>query len=162
MPTSSSSRPSRVRESPARSTNRTVWSCISKACKDVVREAKIDPSEVKGIGFDATCSLAVADMNGRPMSVSPGQWGVGDEHHNIILWADHRAVEEAATINASGSHVLKYVGGTMSLEMELPKVRAISGARLTVRSSGSRSTCRTSCSSKASSSTCPMSVSHAG
>ena len=108
---------------PADTSDVAVWSCISKACKDVVREAKIDPSEVKGIGFDATCSLAVADTSGRPMSVSPGKWGVGDEHHNIILWADHRAVDEAAAINASGSHVLKYVGGTMSLEMELPKVR---------------------------------------
>ena len=40
---------------------------------------------------------------------------------DIILWADHRAVEEARLINSTGSMVLKYVGGTMSLEMEIPK-----------------------------------------
>lgn len=28
-------------------------------------------SAVKGIGFDATCSLAVVDVDGNPLSISP-------------------------------------------------------------------------------------------
>lgn len=82
---------------------------------------------MRGIGFDATCSLAVVNMNdGKPVSVSPNSWdptsAASSAPNDIILWADHRAKAEANLINASGSMVLKYVGGTMSLEMEIPKV----------------------------------------
>lgn len=65
----------------------------------------------------ATCSLAVTNKEGVPMSVTNDAWGVGKEKHDIVLWADHRARKEAAEINATGSEVLKYVGETMSLEM---------------------------------------------
>lgn len=34
---------------------------------------------------------------------------------NIILWADHRAEKEADEINGTGSVVLDYVGGKMSV-----------------------------------------------
>ena len=40
----------------------------------------------------------------------------------MILWADHRAEDEARLINAVHHKVLEYVGGTMSLEMEMPKI----------------------------------------
>jgi len=58
------------------------------------------------------------------VSVTKGEYGIGEKGNkrDIILWADHRASKEANEINASGSDVLKYVGGTMSLEMELPKI----------------------------------------
>lgn len=77
--------------------------------------APVPPSSVKGIGFDATCSLAVTDVNGEPVIVTRGdQLGqYGDR--NIVLWADHRAEEEAELINGTGSEVLEYVGGTMSV-----------------------------------------------
>lgn len=100
----------------------TVWESICKASKDCLRDAKIKPEQVKGIGFDATCSLAVASWSGQPMSVTEGKWGTGADKRNIILWADHRATKEAKLINSTGSMVLKYVGETMSLEMEIPKV----------------------------------------
>ena len=103
----------------------TVWNCISKACQDVLRDSGISNELVKGIGFDATCSLAVTNLAGSPMSVTPDSWSTNPTtpvERDIILWADHRAKKEANLINASGSSVLKYVGGTMSLEMELPKM----------------------------------------
>lgn len=99
-----------------------IWNSISKACKDCLRESKISPDQVKGIGFDATCSLAVSTLDGQPMSITPGQWGIGESKRDIILWADHRARQEANLINSTGNPVLQFVGGTMSLEMEIPKV----------------------------------------
>lgn len=49
------------------------------------------------------------------MCVTPGSYGASAENFNIILWADHRAHEEASTINGTGSMVLKYVGETVRI-----------------------------------------------
>ncbi|GAC76828.1 ribulose kinase and related carbohydrate kinases [Moesziomyces antarcticus T-34] len=102
-----------------------IWAQIKLAITQVVAASKVDPARIKGLGFDATCSLAVTDFNGRPIAVTPQQpssseWG--PDERNVILWADHRAEDEAALINATGSKVLNYVGKTMSLEMEIPKI----------------------------------------
>ncbi|KAK0544139.1 hypothetical protein OC846_005617 [Tilletia horrida] len=102
-----------------------IWDSISSAVKDVVRDAKVKPDQVKGLGFDATCSLAVTDSQGKPLTVTPGS-NFDHGERNIILWADHRATAEAREINASGSMVLNYVGGTMSLEMEAVKTMWLS------------------------------------
>lgn len=83
--------------------------------KDVVAESKINPSDVKGLGFDATCSLAVTDMNGVPVCITGGENLGLEGERNIILWADHRAEKEAELINSTGSAVLDYVGGVMSV-----------------------------------------------
>ncbi|KAI0334932.1 Pentulose kinase [Cubamyces sp. BRFM 1775] len=98
-----------------------IWEGMCKSIKACLQEAKVDPSEVKGIGFDATCSLAVSDANGEPVVVTKGEQLGQNGDRNIILWADHRAEKEAELINSTGSVVLDYVGGTMSLEMEIPK-----------------------------------------
>lgn len=98
----------------------TVWECIAKACKSIIVTSGIPKSSIKGIGFDATCSLAVTNSQGSPVSVSLHSGG--DYVRDIILWADHRADTEAALINSTKSSVLDYVGGTMSLEMEIPKI----------------------------------------
>ncbi|KAF5363911.1 hypothetical protein D9756_000937 [Leucocoprinus leucothites] len=99
-----------------------IWSAISKTIKACLADAKIPPELVKGLGFDATCSLAVADLEGGPVIVTKGKdIGLRGER-NIILWADHRAEKEADLINSTGSVVLDYVGGRMSLEMEVPKI----------------------------------------
>lgn len=42
--------------------------------------------------------------------------------HNVVLWLDHRPDEETKKINATKHNLLRYVGGTMSIEMEIPKV----------------------------------------
>ncbi|KAH9921515.1 Pentulose kinase [Epithele typhae] len=98
-----------------------IWAGMCKCIKACLEEAKVSPSEVKGLGFDATCSLAVSDMNGDPVIVTKGADLGQSGERNIILWADHRAEKEAELINSTGSVVLDYVGGTMSLEMEIPK-----------------------------------------
>ena len=95
------------------------WAAICSAVKDVVAESKIDPSDVKGLGFDATCSLAVTDMNGTPICITGGESLGLEGERNIILWADHRAEKEAELINSTGSVVLDYVGGVMSVSVLL-------------------------------------------
>lgn len=38
------------------------------------------------------------------------------------MWMDHRAVSQVQHINATQHRVLNYVGGTMSVEMQPPKL----------------------------------------
>lgn len=92
-----------------------IWDAISKTVKAVLAEAKVSPSHVKGLGFDATCSLAVSDFEGNPITVTKGDKVGQVGERNIILWADHRAEEEADLINSTGNTVLDYVGGVMSV-----------------------------------------------
>lgn len=72
---------------------------------------------MKGIGIDATCSLAVTDFEGNPICVTKGNRCGEYGERNIILWMDHRAENEANEINATGSVVLDYVGGSMSVRV---------------------------------------------
>ena len=92
-----------------------IWQSVCEAVSDAVTLAGIDPSDVAGIGFDATCSLVVQGASG----------GVGDPSHperDVIVWMDHRALYQASRINDMGHAVLSYVGGTISPEMETPKL----------------------------------------
>ncbi|KAG7193701.1 uncharacterized protein KQ657_000388 [Scheffersomyces spartinae] len=97
-----------------------IWLAICFCVKNCIRELEIDPLEIFGIGFDATCSLVVLDeKDDAPIGVGPD---FSDNKENIILWMDHRAVDETNAINSTGDKCLKYVGGQMSIEMELPKM----------------------------------------
>lgn len=58
------------------------------------------------------------DEYNRPLSVSSD----GNDEKNVILWLDHRAKVEAEFINKTGHDILKYVGGRVSLEMQIPKL----------------------------------------
>ncbi|MEB5837112.1 FGGY-family carbohydrate kinase [Pantoea dispersa] len=95
-----------------------IWQSVCNAIKDVVSQADINSIQVKGIGFDATCSLVVLDKEGKPLTVSP----TGRSEQNIIVWMDHRAITQAERINATGHRVLEFVGGIISPEMQTPKL----------------------------------------
>ena len=83
----------------------------------------IDVHSIRGIGFDATCSLAVFTHDtDEPVSVTGPKFDKSGNDHNVVLWLDHRPVEETKKINATNHNLLRYVGGTMSIEMEIPKV----------------------------------------
>lgn len=58
------------------------------------------------------------DKYGKPISVSANE----TTNQNIILWMDHRAVQEAEIINDTHHHLLNYVGGKISPEMQAPKI----------------------------------------
>lgn len=94
-----------------------VWAAVCAAVREAVAACAEVP-EVAGIGFDATCSMAVVDAEGKPVSVDPG----GDDARNIIVWMDHRALDQTARINDGGHTVLRYVGGRLSPEMQTPKL----------------------------------------
>jgi len=38
------------------------------------------------------------------------------------MWMDHRATQEAELINQTNHSLLQFVGGAISVEMEMPKV----------------------------------------
>ena len=95
-----------------------IWAAVCASVREAVGKAGIAPDQVAGIGFDATCSLVVLGEGGRPLPVGPSE----DPARDIIVWMDHRAVEQVERINAGGYDVLRYVGGIISPEMETPKL----------------------------------------
>ncbi|RDL38286.1 Actin-like ATPase [Venustampulla echinocandica] len=100
-----------------------IWRCICMCVQRALSQHNIDPSTVRGIGFDATCSLAVFSHDtDEPMSVTGPNFNNDGNDRNVILWLDHRPVQETEKINATNHNLLRYVGGKMSIEMEIPKV----------------------------------------
>jgi D-ribulokinase len=95
-----------------------IWAACAASVRAAMAEAALPCSAVKGVGFDATCSLVVLDGAANPLTVSTS----GDERRNVIVWMDHRAIAEARLVNDTHDDVLRYVGGSISPEMELPKL----------------------------------------
>ncbi len=95
-----------------------IWQAVCGAARAAREQAGLPPAAVAGISFDATCSLVALDREDRPASVSTG----GEDRWNVVLWLDHRALAEAEECTATGHQVLDFVGGTMSPEMEIPKL----------------------------------------
>jgi D-ribulokinase len=136
-----------------------IWTAICVCVREAMALSNIPPVQIAGIGFDATCSLVVVGQNGTSLPVS------NDRHpeRNIIVWMDHRAVEQANRINTTGHPVLRFVGNRISPEMQTPKLLWLKENRpetfskaehffdladyLTWRATGStnRSVCTTTC-----------------
>jgi FGGY-family pentulose kinase len=95
-----------------------IWAALCGSVRAAIQDAAVDPSKISGIGVAATCSLVVVDGDGAPLAVGPSE----DPGRNIIVWMDHRAIDQTRRINATGHEVLKYVGGQISPEMETPKL----------------------------------------
>ncbi|WP_413453840.1 FGGY-family carbohydrate kinase [Erwinia persicina] len=95
-----------------------IWQAVCQSVRDAINQTNINPVQIKGLGFDATCSLVVLDKEGQPLTVSPS----GRSEQNIIVWMDHRAIVQAERINALKHPVLDYVGGVISPEMQTPKL----------------------------------------
>jgi FGGY-family pentulose kinase len=136
-----------------------IWHAVATSVRGAIAASGASADQIKGIGFAGTCSLVVLGQDGAPLPV-------GDPKHperNIMVWMDHRAVEQAERINAGGHRVLDYVGGRISPEMETPKLLWLKENRpqvfaqawqfmdltdfLTWRASGdlARSTCTVTC-----------------
>ncbi len=95
-----------------------IWAAVCAVVRETVVLAGIEPVAVTGLGFDATCSLVVVGEGGRSLAVGP----TDDPNRDVIVWMDHRAVDQAERINATGHSALRYVGGRISPEMQTPKI----------------------------------------
>ena len=97
--------------------------------------SQVGAGRVRGLGFTGTCSLVlVADTQ---LQLCGGEQEQG---WDVIMWMDHRAQvpprwsnaqqtshlnyiqAEADEINSTGHRLLDYVGGAVSLEMQMPKL----------------------------------------
>ena len=97
-----------------------IWDAICRCSKAICAQSPHASKQIAGIGFDATCSLVLIDSAGSPVTVDPD----GDANKNIIVWMDHRALEETVVLNVLSDEfsVFNYVGGKISPEMQLPKL----------------------------------------
>jgi FGGY-family pentulose kinase len=95
-----------------------IWEACCQAVKGALGSAGTRAEHVRGIGFAATCSLVVLGGRDEPVTVSP----TGKDNQNVIVWMDHRAIDQARRINATGHKALDYVGGKISPEMQSPKL----------------------------------------
>jgi FGGY-family pentulose kinase len=95
-----------------------IWRAAGQAVRAALEQAGIHAEQVRGLGFDATCSLVLLDEHDAPVTAST----TGRDEQNVIVWMDHRALAEAEEITRTGDDVLRYVGGTISPEMQTPKL----------------------------------------
>jgi D-ribulokinase len=95
-----------------------IWRAVTSAVREAVEASGLPPEAVRGMGFDATSSLVALDRDARPLSVSP----TDAPERDVIVWMDHRAIDDAERINAGGHKTLRYVGGKVSPEMHAPKL----------------------------------------
>ncbi len=95
-----------------------IWRAVCQVVRAAVTSAGVDAMQISGVGFDATCSLVALDDDDKPVSLSP----TDKDEQNVIVWMDHRALEQAQRINDIGHAVLRYVGNRISPEMQTPKL----------------------------------------
>ena len=115
-----------------------IWRAICLATREAVIRSGCDGASVCGVGFDATCSLVVVDGAGRPVSVAHEAIVAEDDVRNVVVWMDHRATAEAAAITATKHTALKTVGGVVSPEMEMPKIKWLASHKPEVLEEGAR------------------------
>ncbi len=111
-------RTSRPRQDFVEQDSEDIWHAVCTAVRGAVAASGVAAGEVRGIGFDATCSLVIRDRSMKPLNVSPD----AAPNWDTIVWMDHRAKAEAEECSRSGESVLDYIGGVMSPEMETPKL----------------------------------------
>jgi FGGY-family pentulose kinase len=95
-----------------------IWHAVCAATARAIREAALSADAVAGIGFGATGSLVALDERDQPVTMSP----TGSRDQNVILWMDHRASAETEFVNRQRHEALRYVGGNISIEMQVPKL----------------------------------------
>ncbi len=95
-----------------------IWRAVGVVANAALRAASLKADTISGIGFGATSSLVALDEDDSPVSVSPS----GNDALNVVVWMDERATIEAEIINSRGDELLRYTGGRISAEMQIPKL----------------------------------------
>jgi FGGY-family pentulose kinase len=107
----------RPKENHAEQDSENIWSAVCQSVREALAAAGVSAERISAIGFDATCSLA-RDVDGAPLSVSTS----GRQNQDTIMWLDHRAIREADRLSGTRHPVLGFSGGSLSPEMEMPKL----------------------------------------
>ncbi len=84
-----------------------IWQAVADALAEARRMAGASPAQVQALAFDATCSLVVDAPGFAP---------------DVIAWHDHRAIAEAEALSALPHQVVARAGGSVSPEMQTPKL----------------------------------------
>jgi len=97
---------------------------IEKTVKAVLKQSKVKPADVIGIGIDFTaCTMLPIDAAGRPLCTIPRFRK--NPHAWVKLWKHHAAQPEADKLNAiareRGESFLERYGGKISSEWFFPK-----------------------------------------
>jgi len=95
-----------------------IWQAAALAVRAALKTAAIAPDAVAGLAFGATCSLVLLDRNGQPLPL----FADDSASFDTIGWFDHRARAEAEEITATGHPAVLHSGGTVSPEMQIPKL----------------------------------------
>jgi len=101
---------------------------LAQVIPSVLLQARIDPSDIIGIGVDFTsCTVLPTDRSGEPLCLKP-EWK-NHPHSWPKLWKHHAAQKEANYINQvantrAESFVSRY-GGKQSSEWEIAKILQI-------------------------------------
>jgi D-ribulokinase len=95
-----------------------VWRAVCKCVREAVKAAGVEKDSIKGLGFRRDLFARGPKRQGRAAAVGRS----GDLERNVIVWMDHRAIDQSRRISATKHAVLDYVGGTISPEMETPKL----------------------------------------
>ncbi|MCO5073015.1 MAG: FGGY family pentulose kinase [Rhizobiaceae bacterium] len=107
-----------VRAGEAEHDSEQIWQAVCQAVRAARTASGVSAEAISAIGFDATCSLVVRGADGARIPVSSD----GEARWDTIAWHDHRAMVEADELTATAHPALSAVGGTMSPEMQLPKL----------------------------------------
>ncbi|WP_416407573.1 FGGY-family carbohydrate kinase [Agrobacterium rosae] len=108
----------RPKENHAEHDSADIWNAVCIAVRQTMADAAIPASSVAAIGFDATCSLVVRGPQGEQVTVST----TSEDRFDTIVWLDHRAIAQADFLSTSGHPVLDFAGGSISPEMQIPKL----------------------------------------
>ncbi|MBL8702932.1 MAG: FGGY family pentulose kinase [Alphaproteobacteria bacterium] len=95
-----------------------IWAAACASLREAMTIARCAPVQIASLAFDATSSVVLGRRDGVPLGIST----TGEPRWDVVMWCDHRAVAEAAEIDATRHRALDFVGGRMSPEMVLPKL----------------------------------------
>jgi D-ribulokinase len=59
-----------------------IWKSVCSSVQNVLKKSRANVANVRGVGFDATCSLVVLGQNDQPLTVSV----TGSPEQNVILF----------------------------------------------------------------------------
>lgn len=89
-----------------------IWAATTAAIRACLAAEPDAARRIAAVAFDATSSLALTADGEHPL----------DGDADVVCWMDHRGEAEAEEIGQSGDRWLGYVGGSVSPEINLPKL----------------------------------------